>query len=168
MRYESAVLCTLAVLATCGLACSSVRSMPHPESARLLAAAYYNGMAGFELVIFTDHEMVLRGDSARAVRRRMDDRTWVQLEGLLASPAFGKAVEVLKERGYRPGCCDTPEVAFLYRGEAFGFPVCTADGSDVEPSIGALVDTMNALARATLGRRYSRGLPRTWCPRKHG
>ena len=67
---------------------------------------------------------------------------------------LGTAIESLRASGYRPGCCDMPEVEIYHRPQGFsgGYAACSSTGG--QTSIGFLIELCNELGERYYPRRF--------------
>lgn len=127
----------------------------------ILTAGYFHGPVGFELLFYSDGEVLYRRGDVRGITIRLDERDRERLEDFWDSDTFSAALADLRQKGYSPGCCDEREVTITYKGSSVGYPVC--DEVPVSESVLALVNIINEVSRAKLGSRYSEMLPSKTC-----
>ena len=139
---------------------TTVKKQPLP----VLAAGYFHGPVGFELLFYSDGKVLYRQGDVRGVKVRLDNRDRKRLEDFLVSATFTAALAELRQGGYSPGCCDEREVTITYKGSSLGYPVC--DEVPVSESVSALVNLINEVARGNLSTSYSKMLPSKTCRAK--
>ncbi len=132
-------------------ACAAA-NVPHPTD-DVLSVGYSVGMVSSEVFFFEDGTISYR-DRGRVLRTkslRQEDRQ--RLRQTLSSPRFGAAIEALRASGYRPHCCDMPEVEVFHRtrGYSVGYEVCEAGE---EPEVGFLVELVNEIGARYYPRRF--------------
>lgn len=127
----------------------------------MLAEGYFHGPVGFEVLFYSDGDVLYIQVDTQGVKARLDNRDRRRLKDLLNSATFTAALAGLRQGGYKPGCCDQREVGITYEGSFVGYPVC--EEVPVAGPVRALVDLVNEIARSKFGSRYSQPLPSKTC-----
>lgn len=156
----------LLVLLLQPMACSTYRPYEAPPRAEpLLSIGEWLSFSGYDLTFYEDGLVVLQKGGPEDKVSLLHPRELSRLKGFLNSKEFAAAVELLRMRGYRPGCCDLHEVSFVFRGESLGYPLWQPDCQEriVEEPVAGFINLVNELGRRHFRHLRRNPLPQTTC-----
>ena len=132
-------------------ACTSWSRQEIPQSSPAFLIGYWNSFLGYELSFHSDGHIQYRS-SSKSRSLKMSSSEQGQVFAFLASEEFQEALAWLREREYRLGCCDLPEVGLVYQDESLGYPVCS--DTPLPSQVESFVEMVNEVASHHLGRQF--------------